>query len=120
MDPTDATHRAVPGVLGALTEALGPELVREQLRQVIDPELGVNIVDLGLIYEIAVDPDGLITVEMTLTTAGCPLGGFLDDEIRISLTALPQVRDVRVAMLWDPPWAPEAMSDTAKEQLGWR
>lgn len=120
MEPTDTSRRAAPGVLGVLSEPLGPELVRGQLREVIDPELGVNIVDLGLVYEIAVDRGGLVTVEMTLTTPGCPLGGFLDDEIRRCLTALPQVRDVRVALVWDPPWAPEAMSDAAKEQLGWR
>lgn len=103
-----------------LSERPGPELVREQLREVIDPELGVNIVDLGLVYEIAIDGGGLVTLEMTLTTPGCPLGGFLDDEIRRCLAALPQVRDVRLALVWDPPWAPEAMSDAAKEQLGWR
>ncbi|HET6869259.1 MAG TPA: metal-sulfur cluster assembly factor [Solirubrobacteraceae bacterium] len=120
MEPTDATRRSAPGVLGVLSEPLGPELVREQLREVLDPELGVNIVDLGLVYEIAVDADGLVAVEMTLTTPGCPLGGFLDDEIRTCLTSLPQVRDVRVELVWDPPWAPEAMSDAAKAQLGWR
>jgi len=56
---------------------------------------------------------------MTLTTPGCPLGGFLDDQIRMCLTALPQVREVRVELVWEPPWEPQAMSDVAKEQLGW-
>jgi len=117
--PADASRHAAPGVLGRLTEPLRPELVGDQLRTVIDPELGVNIVDLGLVYEIAVDADGLVLIELTLTTPGCPLGGFLEDEIRGCLTGLPQVRDVRVELVWDPPWAPEAMSDAAKEQLGW-
>jgi metal-sulfur cluster biosynthetic enzyme len=117
--PFDATRRAAPGVLGLLTEPLRPKLVGEQLRAVIDPELGVNIVDLGLVYEIAVDRDGQVMIEMTLTTPGCPLGGFLDDEIRACLTRLPQVRDVRVELVWEPPWAPEAMSGAAKQQLGW-
>ena len=119
MEPTDVTRRAAPGVLGVLSQPLGPELVREQLREVLDPELGVNIVDLGLVYEIAVHAEGLVIVEMTLTAPGCPLGGFLDDEIRTCLTSLPQVRDVQVALVWDPPWAPDSMSDAAKEQLGW-
>lgn len=120
MEPTDATRAAAPGVLGLLTEPLTSELVREQLREVLDPELGVNIVDLGLVYEIGVDADGQVLIEMTLTTPGCPLGGFLDDEIRACLTGLPQVRDVRVELVWEPPWAPESMSDVAKKELGWR
>lgn len=119
MEETDASRETAPGFLGLLAEPLGPELVRGQLHGVIDPELGVNIVDLGLVYEVAVDPDGRVTVKMTLTTPGCPLGGFLDDEIRACLIRLPQVRDVRVELVWDPPWTPEAMSDSAREQLGW-
>jgi metal-sulfur cluster biosynthetic enzyme len=108
-----------PGVLGLLAEPLGPELVRRLLRAVIDPELGVNIVDLGLVCDIAVDPGGTVAIAMTLTTPGCPLGGFLEDEIRACLTQLPQVRDVLVELVWEPPWKPAAMSDAAKEQLGW-
>lgn len=106
-------------MLGLLAEPLGPELVRRLLRAVIDPELGVNIVDLGLVYGIAVDAGGTVAIEMTLTTPGCPLGGFLKDEIRACLTQLPQVRDVEVALVWEPPWEPAAMSEAAKEQLGW-
>jgi len=117
-DRTDAS--AAPGVLGLLTEPLTAELVRRRLRTVIDPELGVNIVDLGLVYDIESGDDGVVGIEMTLTTPGCPLGGFLDDQIRGALTALPQVRDVRVELVWEPPWSPEAMSDAAKERLGWR
>jgi metal-sulfur cluster biosynthetic enzyme len=108
-----------PGMLGLLAEPLGPELVRQLLRAVIDPELGVNIVDLGLVYGIAVDAGGTVVIEMTLTTPGCPLGGFLEDEIRACLTQLPQVRDVEVGVVWEPPWEPAAMSDAAKDQLGW-
>ncbi len=117
MDTSDKL--AARGVLGLLGEPLSPELVRGLLRGVIDPELGVNIVDLGLVYDVAVDAEGLVVIEMTLTTPGCPLGGFLEDDIRACLSGLPQVRDVRVTLVWDPPWAPEAMSDAAKEQLGW-
>ena len=115
----DTAVRTAPGVLGLLVEPLRPELVHRLLSTVIDPELGVNIVDLGLVYEIAVDVAGTVVIEMTLTTPGCPLGGFLDDQIRACLMQLPQVRDVRVELVWDPPWEPTAMSDTAKAQLGW-
>ena len=106
-------------MLGLLTEPLTPSLVRGLLRTVIDPELGVNIVDLGLVYDIATEPQGLVAIEMTLTTPGCPLGGFLDDQIRACLVQLPQVTDLRIELVWEPPWDPAAMSDAAKEQLGW-
>lgn len=107
-------------MLGLLTEPLTVELVRRLLRTVIDPELGVNIVDLGLVYEIAVDADaGSVAVEMTLTTPGCPLSGFLDDQIRGSLAQLPQVREVAIALVWEPPWDPDAMTDDARRALGW-
>ena len=114
-----ASSPAGPGVLGLLTEPLTPSLVRGLLRTVIDPELGVNIVDLGLVYGIATEPQGLVAIEMTLTTPGCPLGGFLDDQIRACLAQLPQVTDLRIELVWEPPWDPAAMSDAAKEQLGW-
>ncbi len=106
-------------VLGLLTEPLTPSLVCGLLRAVIDPELGVNIVDLGLVYDIATGPHGVVEIEMTLTTPGCPLGGFLDDQIRACLAQVPQVSDVRVQLVWEPPWDLAAMSEQAKEQLGW-
>lgn len=106
---------AAIGVLGLLTEPLTPELVRGLLRGVIDPELGVNIIDLGLVYEVAVGAEGDVTIEMTLTTPGCRLGGFLDDQIRACLAQLPQIRDLGIELVWDP----AGMSDTAKTQLGW-
>ncbi|MGH2871031.1 MAG: metal-sulfur cluster assembly factor [Solirubrobacteraceae bacterium] len=108
------------GVLGLLVAPLTAELVRGMLRSVIDPELGVNIVDLGLVYEVDVDPAGAVGIEMTLTTPGCPLGGYLDDQIRGCLAQLPQVRSVEIGLVWEPPWEPEQMSDAAREQLGWR
>jgi metal-sulfur cluster biosynthetic enzyme len=107
------------GALGLLTRLLDAGLVLEMLRQVIDPELGVNIVDLGLVYDVTIAADGNVEIEMTLTTPGCPLGGFLDDQIRACLAQLPQVRGVAVTLVWEPPWDPTAMSDLAREQLGW-
>ncbi len=114
-----AAARTAPGLLGWLSKPLTEDLVREHLRGVIDPELGVNIVDLGLVYDVEIGSDGVVAIEMTLTTPGCPLGGFLDDQIRAALTTLPQVRDVAVELVWEPPWEPETMSDAAKKQLGW-
>ena len=120
MRPTAETDTAAtaPGVLGLFGEPLSAELVQRQLFDVIDPELGVNIVDLGLVYDIEV-ADGSVAIEMTLTTPGCPLGGFIEDSIQACLHSLPQVRDVAVRLVWDPPWDPQVMSDAAKEELGW-
>lgn len=117
----DAQRPAVmPGVLGLLTEPLTAGLVRERLRHVIDPELGVNIVDLGLVYAIAVDEQaGGVAIELTLTTPGCPLSGFMDDSIRGQLAQLPQVREIGVELVWEPPWRPEMMSSRARQALGW-
>jgi len=106
------------GPLGLLTAALTPELVLDALYEVIDPELGVNIVDLGLVYDVVID-DGSVVVVMTLTTPGCPLAGFMEDEIHRCLSQFPQVRAAEVQIVWDPPWDPELMSGEAREQLGW-
>jgi metal-sulfur cluster biosynthetic enzyme len=115
----DGAHRE-PGVLGLLTRPLTAELVLRVLRAVIDPELGVNIVDLGLVYDVIVEPPGSVAITMTLTTPGCPLGGFIEDQVRAHLAQLPQVRGVQLTLVFSPPWDPELMSDAAREALGWR
>lgn len=106
------------GPLGLVSAPLSVELVEELLREVIDPELGVNIVDLGLVYGIEL-AGREVRIEMTLTTPGCPLGGYIEDEIRANLHQLPQVHEVVVNIVWEPLWSPERMSDAAREQLGW-
>lgn len=103
-----------------LAKPLTVGLVRGLLLNVIDPELGVNIVDLGLVYEVEVDGTaGAVAIEMTLTTPGCPLSGFMDDEIRAQLAQLPQIRTVQIDLVWEPAWRPEMMSDRARQALGW-
>ena len=96
-----------------------PAVVRNALREVIDPELGVNIVDLGLVY--GVDVDGArVRVTMTMTSPACPLGDHLKDLVGSSIRArVPDVEDVEVELVWDPPWIPELMSEEARRQLGW-
>src|SRR5690606_24534419 len=93
------------------------ELIMDQLRMVYDPELGVNIVDLGLIYAIEQDNDGIVTVTMTLTTPGCPMHDTIAGGVERALLGLPAVNAVHVNVVWSPPWTPEKMSDAAKEQL---
>jgi metal-sulfur cluster biosynthetic enzyme len=105
-----------------VTDLLGkptPGLVTGLLYDVIDPELGVNIVDLGLLRDVEVDAEGNVTVVMTLTAPGCPLGGYLEGEIEAAVRQLPAAREVRVELVWDPPWHPDQMTDAAREQLGW-
>jgi metal-sulfur cluster biosynthetic enzyme len=95
------------------------DLIRNVLYEVIDPELGVNIVDLGLLFGVTVS-DRVAHVRMTLTTPGCPLSGYMADEIHRVLVGLPGVDDVDVRIVWDPPWSPDMMTERAKQQLGWR
>lgn len=102
------------------TVTVDGNLVREALRTVIDPELGINIVDLGLVYSIqAAGPSAAI--EMTMTTPACPMSTFLRDEARKAVqAAFPVLREVNVELVWAPAWKPEMMSDEAKLLLGWR
>ena len=92
--------------------------VLEALRNVFDPELGINIVDLGLVYEVKVDPSGDIDIMYSLTTMGCPIGPMIEDQMRGFLAAVPGVGEVRPEMVIRPPWSPEMMSDEAKAALG--
>jgi metal-sulfur cluster biosynthetic enzyme len=112
-----------PGARSAIETWLADEadlgLINQVLYEVIDPELGVNIVDLGLLYGVEV-ADRVARIRMTLTTPGCPLSGYMDDEIHRVLGGLPGVDDVDLDIVWDPPWSPDMMSEGAKRQLGWR
>ena len=95
------------------------ENVREALRDVLDPELGINVVDLGLVYEVRVR-DGDVSVAMTMTTPACPLGETLSEQAEAAIRQkVPVVKSVTVDLVWDPPWRPSMMSDVAKERLGW-
>jgi FeS assembly SUF system protein len=92
--------------------------VIEALRTVYDPEIPVNIYELGLVYDIDVDPAGKVVVRMTLTSPGCPVAGSLVPEIEGKTRTVPGVTDATVQLVWDPPWNPSMMSDAAKLQLG--
>lgn len=94
------------------------ESVRDQLKKVLDPELGVSIVDLGLIYGITVSQDGICTITMTLTTIGCPLFGQIQKEIEDRVMELEEIEDVVVSLTFDPPWTAEKMTEEARITLG--
>ena len=92
--------------------------VRTALRTVVDPEAGVDVVDLGLIYGIAIAAAG-IRIDMTMTSPACPTAGLLRDEARAAVEGIADGRPVEVVAVWDPPWEPAFMSDNAKRKLGW-
>jgi metal-sulfur cluster biosynthetic enzyme len=110
----DAHERADgPGSDGDLKEP-----VLEALKNVVDPELGINIVDLGLVYEVDVDHEGGVDIRYTLTTMGCPIGPMIEDQMRAFVIAVPGVEEVRPEMVLRPPWSPEMMSEESKAALG--
>ena len=88
------------------------------LRDIFDPEIPVNIYDLGLIYGVDVDSDGGVIVTMTLTTPHCPVAESMPAEVELRVGAVPGVRDAEVNLVWDPPWDPAKMSDEARLELG--
>jgi metal-sulfur cluster biosynthetic enzyme len=91
--------------------------VLEALRGVEDPELGMDIVELGLVYDVEVD-DSTVKVVHSLTSMGCPAGPYIQEGVAEATRAVPGVEDVRVELTWDPPWTPDRMSDDAKFILG--
>jgi len=92
--------------------------IKDALRLVIDPELGYNIVDLGLVYDVAVEDGGVAHIVMTTTTRGCPATGYLKDGALEAAENVPDVEFVDVALTYEPPWTPDMMTEKAKEHLG--
>lgn len=93
--------------------------VREALRSVDDPEVGINIVDLGLVYRVDLTPER-VRVEMTMTTPACPMGDYITDHARRAVgSLLPDGVGVDVELVWDPIWTPDRMSESAKQTFGW-
>lgn len=98
-------------------EPLGERVV-QTLRTVFDPEIPVNVYDLGLIYGLEADEGGRVQIRMTLTSPSCPAAQSLPEEVRAKVSALSGVKEVVLELTWDPPWSMERMSDEAKLQLG--
>ena len=94
------------------------EKVIEALKTVRDPEIPVNLVDLGLIYDLVVNRDGTVYVEMTLTTPACPVAGALPGQVQQAVAGVSGVNDVRVKLVWTPPWSQDRMSEEARLELG--
>lgn len=96
----------------------GEDAVIEALRTVYDPEIPVNLYDLGLIYTIDVAKDGSVSIEMSLTAPGCPVAGEMPGMVAEAVAAVTGVGEVSVHLVWDPPWSPECMSEDARLALG--
>jgi len=96
-------------------ESASRDDILEAMRDVVDPELGINVVDLGLVYDVNVDESNIATVDMTLTSAACPLTDVIEDQTRAALT--PLVSDFRINWVWMPPWSPEKITDDGREML---
>jgi FeS assembly SUF system protein len=94
------------------------ESVIDALREIYDPEIPVNIYDLGLIYGVDVSPEADVTVTMTLTTPHCPVAESMPGEVELRVSSVPGIRDAEVNLVWDPPWDPAKMSDEARLELG--
>ena len=109
---TAGTGSAETGTTGTSAEV---EDVLEALRDVVDPELGVNVVDLGLVYGVSVDADRIATLDMTLTSAACPLTDVIEDQTQVALDGL--VSDFKINWVWLPPWGPEKITEDGREQL---
>lgn len=101
-----------------MSESSLKEQIQSVLRGVIDPELGVNVIDLGLVYELKIQ-DNHITVVMTMTSPACPLSAYLSESIRKTLVhSVPGINSAEVEFVWDPPWSPEKMTAEARRLLG--
>ena len=88
------------------------------LENVVDPEIGIDIVNLGLVYDTKIDKDGIVTVDMTLTSMGCPMAGMIVNQVEEALKDLPEVNATNVNVVWSPPWNKDMMSRYAKIALG--
>ena len=106
------------GMLSSVERELMKEQVADVIRTCYDPEIPVNIYELGLIYGVEVDDQGNVTVSMTLTTPYCPAAQSLPPEVRERVSQVSGVKDAKVDIVWDPPWNPSMMTDSAKLELG--
>jgi metal-sulfur cluster biosynthetic enzyme len=116
-----AAYGGAPGASGGAPVAKAAVAdIEEAMKDVVDPELGINVVDLGLVYDTYVDDDNVVTLDMTLTSAACPLTDVIEDQTRQALLMGPGgglVKDFRINWVWLPPWGPDKITEDGREQL---
>ena len=113
--PSDLVRDELPDVDLGTSSPPSVEDVTEALKDVVDPELGINVVDLGLIYGLHVEDDNSVTIDMTLTSAACPLTDVIEDQTETALDGL--VQDFRINWVWMPPWGLEMITEDGRDQL---
>ena len=119
LDAADVEAAAAPATAAAEVDPQLIEDLEEALKDVVDPELGINIVDLGLVYGLTVDGENVATIDMTLTSAACPLTDMIEDQVAAALTG-PEaglVDDFRINWVWQPPWGPERITEDGRDQM---
>ncbi|MBS4033067.1 MAG: DUF59 domain-containing protein [Ignavibacterium sp.] len=104
--------------MAALNKQELEEKIIQTLKQCYDPEIPVDIFELGLIYEIAIDDNANVKIKMTLTSPACPVAGSLPPEVEGKVKAMPEVNDAKIELVWSPPWDKDMMSEVAKLELG--
>ncbi|MDG4782648.1 metal-sulfur cluster assembly factor [Micromonospora sp. WMMD961] len=122
---SDAAATPTTGAAAAPADGVGVSKamiadIEEAMKDVVDPELGINVVDLGLVYGVHVDDENVATLDMTLTSAACPLTDVIEDQARQALTTGPGgglVNDIRINWVWLPPWGPDKITDEGRDQL---
>ncbi|KAF0847371.1 metal-sulfur cluster assembly factor [Nocardia caishijiensis] len=123
MSETKAEEATTETAAPAPEAELTPEQIQhiadleEAMRDVVDPELGINVVDLGLVYGMSVDDANICTLDMTLTSAACPLTDVIEDQSRNALVRSGLVEDLKINWVWMPPWGPDKITDDGREQL---
>jgi metal-sulfur cluster biosynthetic enzyme len=118
--PAAVAAEDAPKSDGAAVKKATFDEVEEAMKDVVDPELGINVVDLGLVYDAHIDDDNVVTLDMTLTSAACPLTDVIEDQTRQALTTGPGgglVKDFRINWVWLPPWGPDKITDDGRDQL---
>ena len=113
--PSDLVTDELPAADAAWSARPSLEDLEEALKDVVDPELGINVVDLGLIYGLRLEDDNSLTIDMTLTSAACPLTDVIEDQTNSALEGL--VNDVTINWVWMPPWGPDKITDEGREML---
>jgi FeS assembly SUF system protein len=116
--PPPSADPPAPAADAPLVPAEVEEKIIAQLKTCYDPEIPVNIYELGLVYGIHVEPSGEVTLRLTLTSPSCPAAGSLPGEVQRKAASVPGVKSVKVDLVWDPPWDPSRMSEAARLQLG--
>jgi len=111
----DRTAAGLPDPPAPRADLAAVDDVEEAMRDVVDPELGINVVDLGLVYDIRVDEENIAILDMTLTSAACPLTDVIEDQARGALSSI--VNDIKINWVWMPPWGPEKITEDGREQL---